>query len=279
MIAKLIKHDLKAVLPDFYGIYLALIVLSILGPLVLRVSQDWLIIIYFLIIVGTLIAVGVITFVAFVNLFNKRLFSHQGYLNLTLPVSTTSLLASKIITGMIISIITGIVTFISFIVFALIITLLSFGDLSRLVPIWDAIKDSGILWELGRVYIALTPLGLANMAYSLTLLLFVITFVHTSYVRKNRLLVGIILYVGIALLISTVQTNFFNISILVGDSDFQMVDMMFTNLPLYLPRFLASTTVTIKWLNLLMLTGLYVAITGIFFSLSQYLIEHKIEID
>ncbi len=279
MILKLIKHDLKAILPDFYGVYLALIVLSILGPFVLRVSPEWLIVIYMLVIAGTFIAVGVVTFIALINLFNKRLFSHQGYLNLTLPVSTTSLLGSKIITGMIISIITGFVTALSFTLFAISITWMTLGDLSRLAPIWDAIVQSKILWELGRVYAALTPLGLANMAYGLAILLFVITFTHTSYVRKNRLLIGIIMYIGITLTFSTIQTNFFNVNILVGDGDLELLAWALNDVALYLPRFLASTSVTIHWLNLLMMTGLYVAITGIFFSLSQYLIEHKIEVD
>jgi hypothetical protein len=279
MILKLIKHDLKAILPDFYGIYLALIVLSVLGPFVLRVSPEWLIVIYMLVVIGTIIAVGVVTFIALINLFNKRLFSHQGYLNLTLPVSTTSLLGSKIITGMIISILTGFVTAVSFFIFAISITWLTLGDLSRIAPIWDAIVESKILWELGRIYAAFTPLGLANMAYSLALLLFVITFTHTSYVRKNRLMVGIILYVGIGLTLSTIQTNFFNVNLLVGDGDLELLAWALNDIALYLPRFLASTTVTIHWLNLLMMTGLYVAITGIFFSLSQYLIEHKIEVE
>jgi hypothetical protein len=279
MILKLIKHDLKAILPDFYGIYLALIVLSVLGPFVLRVSPEWLIVIYMLVVIGTIIAVGVVTFIALINLFNKRLFSHQGYLNLTLPVSTTSLLGSKIITGMIISILTGFVTAVSFFIFAISITWLTLGDLSRIAPIWDAIVESKILWELGRIYAAFTPLGLANMAYSLALLLFVITFTHTSYVRKNRLMVGIILYVGIGLTLSTIQTNFFNVNLLVGDGDLELLAWALNDIVLYLPRFLASTTVTIHWLNLLMMTGLYVAITGIFFSLSQYLIEHKIEVE
>ena len=279
MILKLIKHDLKAILPDFYGIYLALIVLSVIGPFLLRVSPEWLVVIYMLVVVGTFIAVGVVTFIALINLFNKRLFSHQGYLNLTLPVSTTSLLGSKIITGMIISILTGFVTAVSFFIFAISITWLTLGDLSRIAPIWDAIVESKILWELGRIYAALTPLGLANMAYSLALLLFVITFTHTSFVRKNRLLVGIILYVGIGLALSTIQTNFFNVNLLVGDGDLELLAWALNDVALYLPRFLASTSVKIHWLNLLMMTGLYVAVAGIFFSLSQYLIEHKIEVE
>ena len=279
MILKLIKHDLKAILPDFYGIYLALIVLSVIGPFLLRVSPEWLVVIYMLVVVGTFIAVGVVTFIALINLFNKRLFSHQGYLNLTLPVSTTSLLGSKIITGMIISILTGFVTAVSFFIFAISITWLTLGDLSRIAPIWDAIVESKILWELGRIYAALTPLGLANMAYSLALLLFVITFTHTSFVRKNRLLVGIILYVGIGLALSTIQTNFFNVNLLVGDGDLELLAWALNDVALYLPRFLASTSVKIHWLNLLMMTGLYAAIAGIFFSLSQYLIEHKIEVE
>ena len=107
---KLVKYDLKSILPDFFGFYLALLGLSALFPLFIELSSiDFLIVLYGLALFGTFVGMVVLSYVAIFNLFNKKLFSSQGYLTLTLPIDTRRLLGSKIITSLILTSLTGVV--------------------------------------------------------------------------------------------------------------------------------------------------------------------------
>src|SRR5690554_6482756 len=107
MIFKLVKHELKASLSSLVGMFIALFVLAIVGPILLNINAEWLSAIVVLAGFALMIAVTVVTIMVIVNLFNKRTFGAQGYLNITLPITTNQLLLSKLITGIIISLLTS----------------------------------------------------------------------------------------------------------------------------------------------------------------------------
>lgn len=280
MILKLIKHDLKAILPDFYVVYLILGVLALVGPFLLRVSSEWLIAVFSLVVIGTFIAVSIITLLAILNLFNKRLFSHQGYLSMTLPVSTTSLLISKILTALIISLITSLITMMSIMIFVAILTWMAYGDLEQFRVFFDIMSQSNVLWKIIGLFVSLAPVTLLDSTYSLVLLLFVVTFVHTSYVRKNRLLIGVILYLGIAMLLSTIQTNVFNLPMVTWSGDMELlIWAVGPDMRQWLPQFLDSIVINLNWINIMIWIGYFIALIGILFSFTQVLIERKLEVD
>lgn len=279
MILKLIKHELKAALPNLTSVFIALFGLAIVGPILLNFNAEWLSVIVVLAAVAALIAVSVVTFLVIINLFNKRTFGPQGYLNITLPVSTTQLLLSKLFSAVIISILTGLMTFLAVVVFAFSSSLILFGGLAPLSDAISMITDVGIFSKLVTLILPFSIVGFAEMMYSLCLLLFVITFVHTSFVRKNKLVVAVATYLGILLLFSVFVSNVLGPEFISLASDFDSINFIPGNDSAMIKTIVDSFSFQIDWLVLSMTGAFYLVMAGIFFSLSQYLMDHKLEIE
>ena len=263
---KLVKYDLKSILPDFFGFYLALLGLSALFPLFIELSSiDFLIVLYGLALFGTFVGMVVLSYVAIFNLFNKKLFSSQGYLTLTLPIDTRRLLGSKIITSLILTSLTGVVFTLSGVLAGL-SSALVFG------VTWAEIMDQvrlafamGIFDLVGQALLAMIPIILSSALYSLSLFLCVISFTHTSYVRKNRVLIGVLVFVGISLIVNSLVVNLFDFELMVG--------------PGRGPMMRGVQSLDIDWWIVLGQSLFYGLLALGFFELNRYLIDHKLEIE
>lgn len=268
---KLIKYDLKSILPDFAGFYIALILLAAMFPLFMELSSLRIILVlYFLTGFGVLVTIGVLTYAAIFNLFYKRLFSHQGYLTLSLPVSTRKLLLSKIISSAVLITITTTVVFISFLA-SLASSSLVFGfDWNLFYSYLEIAQSMNAFAFFGRVFAAITPISLTSTLYSLTLVLFILTFVHTSFIRKNRILVGVLSFVGISIIVNRISSFLFGISPLAQDY-FQIRAHMGSNFDF--------NTIQMPWLNIGMYSVLYILLSVGLFELARYLIERKLEVE
>ena len=88
---KLIKYELEAIKTEFNGIMIGMFSIALLGPILLKSNSSIFFVIVFLSGLAILVALAVITFLVFLKIFNKNLFSELGYLKLTVPVSTTKL--------------------------------------------------------------------------------------------------------------------------------------------------------------------------------------------
>lgn len=279
MILKLIKHELKATLPSLYSVFIALFMLAIVGPILLNFNAEWLSVIVVLAGVAAVIAVSVVTFMVIINLFNKRTFSALGYLNLTLPVSTTQLLLSKVISAIIISTLTGLMTFLAVVVFAFSSSWIIFGGLE---PLQEAIKlfsDGGVFSTLATLVIPFALVGFAEAVYTMCLLLLVITFVHTSFVRKHKLMVAVVSYLGIAILLSVLITNVLGPDYISMSSNFDSIGFMPGNDASMIKLIMDSITFEIDWAVLSMTGAFYLVMGGIFFTISQYFVDHKLEVE
>lgn len=279
MILKLIKHELKATLPNLTSVFIALFGLAIVGPILLNFNAEWLSVIVMLAAVAALIAVSVVTFLVIINLFNKRTFGPQGYLNITLPVSTTQLLLSKILSAVIISMLTGLMTFLAVIAFAFSASWILFGGLEPLSYAMSLFSEVGLFSKVVALIFPFSIVGFAEMMYSLSLLLFVITFVHTSYVRKNKMVVAVISYLGIMLLISVFITNILGAEFVTMTSNFDSINFIPGNDSAMMATIIDSIRFQIDWLVLGMTGAFYLVMAGIFFTLSQYFMDHKLEIE
>lgn len=102
MFGKLLKNDLKAqwfpVSPIYFAALIAVVVFEI-GAKVL--NEGWQAALCCLGVLGVLLITSVTTIVVVAATFNKTMFGKAGYLTLTLPVKTHSLIASKTISGLI----------------------------------------------------------------------------------------------------------------------------------------------------------------------------------
>ncbi len=204
MLIKCIKHDLLATYREFTGLYVALIILAIVGPFITRTNNEFLIAVLFFGIFGVVVATLVVTFLTIIRLYSRRLFSDEGYLTLTLPVKTSDTVLSKVATGTIWSFATATVFLIAGLLFSVIIFFVYAGsdwvNQSRTISeAFGQLAATGIFNVVMRLFILGIPLSLVDTIYSMILLIFVITVVNTSLIRKNRVAIGIILYFALSL--------------------------------------------------------------------------------
>jgi hypothetical protein len=109
MLGKLIKYEFKATARMFLFSYLALIVLTLVGFVIDAIGIDGsggtgenvFLVIYVLLFSVATITVFVITLISVILRFGRNLLGNEGYLMFTLPVSTHSLILSKLIVGIV----------------------------------------------------------------------------------------------------------------------------------------------------------------------------------
>ncbi len=170
MLRKLLKYDLKAnylCLLVCYAVYMALTIAFSLNMRGL-IRQEmfgaadsagmvpesvWMFTTISLTVLwgGAMIGLMILTFVLIIRRFYTNMVSDQGYLSLTLPVSTRQHMLSKLISGLLFELLTTAVLVAGFIVTGWIIDILPilsrFGDL--FVYMWDEITDYyGIVYYL-----------------------------------------------------------------------------------------------------------------------------------
>lgn len=281
MLIKLIKHDLLATYREFTGLYVALISMAIVGPVVISTKNEWLIAILFFGLFGFTIATLVVTFMTIIKLYSRRLFSDEGYLTLTLPVKTRDTIASKVATGVFWSFATIAVFFLSFTLFTTIFYFILTGtqwyDVSvDIAAILAQISDTGIFKVFFNASLLGFPLSFMDTVYSMTLLLFIITLVNTSLIRKNRVAAGVALYLLASMILGSILSN------LHGES------ILFTELILKLNESsgIADVANALRAFNFtfngmgyaITLVGKLIYIVGLGFG-THWLLENKLEIE
>ncbi|MBS3987246.1 MAG: hypothetical protein KGZ38_04730 [Erysipelothrix sp.] len=214
MLIKLIKHDLIATKHEFLGIYLGYILLSVIAPFLILNGPEWLQVLSVFAVGGVLVAIIVITFLAIIRLFQKRLYSNEGYLTWTLPVSNRLNLISKIIVALIWNIASFVIVWVG-VAIAGSIMLMQLNAFSQFFEVVQLlIVDSGFLSKVVQLFVLFTPQTIVSSLYSVIFLLFVITLVNTSFIKKNRLAIGIVLYFGLSLAINALTTSLIMVPLL-----------------------------------------------------------------
>lgn len=109
MLKQLLKYEFKATKSLYFGLYLALALLSVVLGVSFRQENAWadntnfgrLEVILMVLYLSVLFAIAVLCFVSTVQRFYKNLLGREGYLMHTLPVTETQLILSKLITSMV----------------------------------------------------------------------------------------------------------------------------------------------------------------------------------
>ena len=275
MLIKSIKHDILATYRDFIAIYTALLLFALIGPIILQIGQEWLIAIMVFGIFGFSVATIVITFMTIIRLFNRRLFSHEGYLTMTLPIKTHTTIISKIVAGLIWSTMTTLVFLISAILFGSIFFGLQMAfngvDLTGLIPFLTSIWETGVIWTLLQSFMVELPLLLADSIYSLVLLVFVMTLVNTSFIKKYKLAAGVAIYMILSLALSSILTNLHGDALIYSTGSY-----IFNINPLLAMSNMAFNLDLPNYMIELIGKVLYIASLGY---ASWWLLENKLEIE
>ena len=109
MLKQLLKYEFKATKSLYFGLYLALALLSVVLGVTFRqehalahsTSFQNLEVILMIVYVSVILAIAVLCFVNTIQRFYKNLLGREGYLMHTLPVTETQLILSKLLTSMV----------------------------------------------------------------------------------------------------------------------------------------------------------------------------------
>lgn len=225
MVGKLVKFDIMSTSRDFAVLYMGMFALAILaGTLV-----NELIVLSLALSIAITITGAVVTFVSIIRLFSRRMFSTEGYLTLTLPATSTQTVIAMLLTGAFWSIMTMVMFAVAIFTLFMVALLFEVGgqlsfahvDWQSLPQLWEAILASELTKDLGFWLLTGIPMGILQMFYSLLILLFVIVFINTSFVKMNKTLIGIVVYLAIDMILSAFRENF--ITRPVNDLNFQIL--------------------------------------------------------
>ena len=213
MLISLIKNDLKSSYRELFPLYLGLIVFAVLSAISINYQSGWFILVTIMPFVGLFVATIVILIITIIKLFTERLYSHEGYLTFTLPVSTLDIFLSKIITIIIWVTITILVYLLAVVIFGGILALMNWSDFN--ISFNDFLIDlrsiswSDVLMEALRVLAISIPQFIVSIAYASALILLVIVFVNTSFISQHKLVIAIVLYLVVSFILGLPRTYVF----------------------------------------------------------------------
>lgn len=154
----------------------------------------------------------------FIN-FYKSMFQKSGYLTLTLPVSTKEIIFSKFLTHIIWLFVGTLILFLGVLIAIFEIGIIEDG--MSLVELIDVLKQ-GIhvffacfqnepLESLREICSGIFIIGSA-LAFGISMCYFSLTLTHTKWIRKHRLLLGIVLYFILCFVIQYFVGSLFHIN-------------------------------------------------------------------
>ena len=225
MLKQLLKYEFKATKRLYFGLYLALALLSVVLGVTFRqehalahsTSFQNLEVILMIVYVSVILAIAVLCFVNTIQRFYQNLLGREGYLMHTLPVTETQLILSKLITSMVWVLCSGLVGIVCITVMVAVGVFdpETFGtaDWERWMQLW------GMLYgELGAKFWLVTfwtiLINLARLA-SLILCVYAACMIAHQF-PKHVMVAGILAFIGL----NIVETQ---LDKLLGTNDVSMI--------------------------------------------------------
>ena len=225
MLKQLLKYEFKATKSLYFGLYLALALLSVVLGVSFRQAnaradntnfgrlEVILMILYF----SVIFAIAVLCFVSTVQRFYENLLGREGYLMHTLPVTETQLILSKLITSMVWVLCSGLVGIVCITVMVSIgvIDSETFGmvDWNSWKQLWQMLYE-----EIGpEFWVAMAWTILINLARLASLILCVYAACMIAHqFPKHVMVAGILAFIGL----NIVETQ---LDKLLGTNDVSMI--------------------------------------------------------
>lgn len=197
MVKKLFKYETVAWMRGMFPMYAILLGISLLGRII-QIFEDSSNVAYNIFFISsivvyciTIIVCLVMTAIFAITRFYKNLFTSEGYLSFTLPVTTSGHLFTKLSTAFMFSIISAAVIFLSFFIFM-------FGDAFNEVMKAASYLSRLALENLGTHYVfyAIEIIMIMLMSCVQEYLLFYACISVGQIARKNRILAAFGVYFG-----------------------------------------------------------------------------------
>ena len=191
MLTKLIKYDIRSTWRDFAGVYLSIILGVLITPqLFNRFNNEIVNLIAGFMATGIVIATIVVMISMLFRIFNTNVFSKEGYLTMTLPVTSKQIVVSKLIVSTMWIVLTGIVAAIGICIFVLNLHAAPLADVAAgLKKIMSMFDGRGLL------AVALMIAAMIISAVKETAKLFrACSIAHLKQLNRFRVPVGILSY-------------------------------------------------------------------------------------
>ena len=287
MLKQLLKYEFKATKRLYFGLYLALALLSVVLGVTFRqehalahsTSFQNLEVILMMVYVSVILAIAVLCFVNTVQRFCRNLLGREGYLMHTLPVTETQLILSKLLTSMVWVLCSGLVGVVC------ITVMVSIGVLDAEVLgtlSWDRWKQ---LWqmlyeELGpEFWVAMVWTILINLARLASLILCVYAACMIAHqFKKQTMAVGILAFIGMNIVENQMDKLLgTNDATLFVDVTYKLVDV--SNGSEGVPVMHYITAAFGQGASCLFCFVFTAAIAAVYFFLTRWLMKHKLNLE
>lgn len=287
MLKQLLKYEFKATKRLYFGLYLALALLSVVLGVTFRqehalahsTSFQNLEVILMMVYVSVILAIAVLCFVNTVQRFCRNLLGREGYLMHTLPVTETQLILSKLLTSMVWVLCSGLVGVVC------ITVMVSIGVLDAEVLgtlSWDRWKQ---LWqmlygELGpEFWVAMVWTILINLARLASLILCVYAACMIAHqFKKQTMAAGILAFIGMNIVENQIDKLLgTNDATLFVDVTYKLVDV--SNGSEGTPVMHYITAAFGQGASCLFCFVFTAAIAAVYFFLTRWLMKHKLNLE
>ena len=287
MLKQLLKYEFKATKSLYFGLYLALALLSVVLGVSFRQENAWadntnfgrLEVILMVLYLSVIFAIAVLCFVSTVQRFYKNLLGREGYLMHTLPVTETQLILSKLLTSMVWVLCSGLVGVVC------ITVMVSIGVLDAEVLgtlSWDRWKQ---LWqmlyeELGpEFWVAMAWTILINLARLASLILCVYAACMIAHqFKKQAMVAGILAFIGMNIVENQIDKLLgTNDATLFVDVTYKLVGV--SNGSEGTPVMHYMTAAFGQGASCLFCFVFTAAIAAVYFFLTRWLMKHKLNLE
>lgn len=277
MLRKLLKQEIKATARTFLPIYFALLILTVVAKLLfvggvpdyfegVQVSNPVVNILigvtmtlYFILLVG----LSVMTMVVIVQRFYKNFFTDEGYLMFTLPVRIWQQILSKLLVGLIWTVICGLTIMLS-------VFILSFGTIETFSMMeWTQALGS-MYAEFNNMYgislnVFVFEIGLMMIAGVISSILMIYASIAIGQLfNRHRIIASFGAYIAITIVLQII------VSIaLIAVSVFGLDNLMSIN----------NNEIQIAQIFINGMTGCNILLSGIFFFFTQYILKTRLNLE
>lgn len=289
MLKQLLKYEFKATKSLYFGLYLALALLSVVLGVSFRQENAWadntnfgrLEVILMVLYLSVLFAIAVLCFVSTVQRFYKNLLGREGYLMHTLPVTETQLILSKLITSMVWVLCSGLVGIVCITVMVSIgvIDSETFGmvDWNSWKQLWQMLYE-----EIGpEFWVAMAWTILINLARLASLILCVYAACMIAHqFPKHVMVAGILAFIGLNIVENQIDkllgTNHVNLFM---DITYRVADVNVTGVTYGMTPMRWLTAALGTDVGYLFCFAVTAAIAAAYFFLTRWLMKNKLNLE
>ena len=289
MLKQLLKYEFKATKRLYFGLYLALALLSVVLGVSFRQENAWadntnfgrLEVILMIVYVSVILAIAVLCFVNTIQRFYQNLLGREGYLMHTLPVNENQLILSKLLTSMVWVLCSGLVGIVCITVMVSIgvIDQETFGmvDWNSWKQLWQMLYE-----EIGPEFWVVTfwtiLINLARLA-SLILCVYAACMIAHQF-PKHVMVAGILAFIGLNIVENQIDkllgTNHVNLFM---DITYRVADVNVTGVTYGMTPMQTMTTAFGAGSGYLFCFVVTSAFAAAYFFLTRWLMKNKLNLE